>query len=62
MKKKKLRCTRCGNEFYSDNSEGICNKCGGLALLIEEPWEILFSYFSTSKKITNETKVKDKTK
>ncbi len=44
MKKKKLRCTRCGHEFYSDKSEDVCDVCGSVALAVEEPWEILFSY------------------
>ncbi len=44
MKKKKLRCTKCGKEFYSDRSEELCPHCGGRALIIEETWEILFSY------------------
>ncbi len=43
MKPKKLRCTKCGKEFYSDKSEDICDNCGGLALIIEEGWEIFFS-------------------
>ncbi len=54
MKKKKLRCSRCGNEFFSDKPVDVCDVCGSLAFIVEESWEILFSYFKPGKKFKSE--------